>query len=1190
MPVMIGMPGKSLGVDTLESIERIDLNFGVSKDGAYNWFNGTLTIGGTKEAPTLTNPFIIGTTGNDSLDGDALDNQIYAFTGDDTIQGRDGNDNIVVSDNANTDSIDGGNGWDNLSIQVNSEVVNLGSNIKGIESISIHNNSYTYTYSDPQIINISDSVFNGITNNNLNIWTDWGNSYQRYKLDASSLASNHSINLSGSSGNDTLIGGAGNDNLNGGQGNDSLVGGAGLDIAQYDMGNIVGTLSLSGNAATGWTLSDGSQSLIKFDTSADTGNWTVTDLRSNSMYMPGMPGNSQGIDTLSGIEQIQINAGDPNGSKYTSGVLRIDGTQSAPNLTLYSPNGTSGDDLIIGSMATDTLNGYGGNDTIYGRLGNDKIYGGDGNDYINGGLGGDTIFGGAGNDFIDGGEQRSLPWIGNNNYSAGEPINYAPDYDTADYSNVTGSGVTFNATNMTVSGDATQVGVDALRGIEAVRLTRQHDTVIAPTSATQVYFPGETSDTYSSLSTFQTGWQIYTMGGSDSITQEVVVNQPWIGSIFSNYNWSDTAINAVFSGTSGTVSYGSSSNQAAGVDTYSGAVSFGDTKYNDTFDFSAMKNDFQGYNSYFRYNQNINLSSGNDTVIGNGVTRVYLANGNVTSTTGNGVEVHLTAPGTTYTVDMSHLSQYGTRLGSATLSGASWISATNLNDTLVGGSYYYDGEGFLGRGGDDLINGNGGYDTSIYFDATKGINVNMASGIVTGDSSVGTDTLQGVEAIVGSMYADVFDARGFSATSLNAGDKGDFNAFDGRGGNDTVYGNGSTRVEYSISPVAMEVDLGQGYARALNLADRTSDFGFAVGQDTFMGGVTRIRGSALGDLLVGGSTGHQYGNISIENFEPGAGNDTIDGKDGVDQVDYFGSAQAIKVDLNLATGQVIDDGFGNTDTLINVEIVTGSEFNDVMIGNNQNNIFAGNKGDDTIDGGAGFDYVMYTPPERLLVTHGITANLAQGWAIDEWGTRDTLSNIEGIIGSNLADYIIGSDGDNRLDGRGGDDTIDGGAGNDWVQYNLEMGGVQVNLTTGTATGAGGNDTLLNIENVKGTIYNDTLIGNAADNQFDGLKGLDMIDGGAGNDLVNIDTLLANVDITTTADLSQILVSFHNDPTNFKTLTNIETLQFSDALVHIVGAGSSISEANLKDASNSAHANDGDYIYLASMHDIYQYHG
>ena len=117
-----------------------------------------------------------------------------------------------------------------------------------------------------------------------------------------------------------------------------------------------------------------------------------------------------------------------------------------------------------------------------------------------------------------------------------------------------------------------QVGVDALRGIEAVRLTRQHDTVIAPTSATQVYFPSETADTYSSLSTFQTGWQIYTMGGSDSITQEVVVNQPWIGSIFSNYNWSDTAINAVFSGTSGTVSYGSSSNQAAGVDTYSGAV------------------------------------------------------------------------------------------------------------------------------------------------------------------------------------------------------------------------------------------------------------------------------------------------------------------------------------------------------------------------------------------------------------------------------------------------------------------------------------------------------------------------------------------------------------------------------------------------------------------------------------------
>ena len=73
---------------------------------------------------------------------------------------------------------------------------------------------------------------------------------------------------------------------------------------------------------------------------------------------------------------------------------------------------------------------------------------------------------------------------------------------------------------------------------------------------------------------------------------------------------------------------------------------------------------------------------------------------------------------------------------------------------------------------------------------------------VTGDASVGTDTLKSIELVTGSNFADTFNATGFSATSTNAGSTvtantaGLFNEFEGRGGDDIITGNGQTRISY----------------------------------------------------------------------------------------------------------------------------------------------------------------------------------------------------------------------------------------------------------------------------------------------------------------------------------------------------------------------------------------------------------
>ena len=121
---------------------------------------------------------------------------------------------------------------------------------------------------------------------------------------------------------------------------------------------------------------------------------------------------------------------------------------------------------------------------------------------------------------------------------------------------------------------------------------------------------------------------------------------------------------------------------------------------------------------------------------------------------------------------------------------------------------------------------------------------------------------------------------------------------------------------------------------------------------------------------------------------------------------------------------------------------------------------------------------------------GVSVNLATHVAIDTFGTTDTLSNIERIIGTSFADKLIGGDITNAnttvsesFEGRGGNDTIDGGAASlaagitSLVTYERAITGVRVNLSTvlvdgnlaaGTATdGEGGIDTLLNVNRIRG---------------------------------------------------------------------------------------------------------------------------
>jgi Ca2+-binding RTX toxin-like protein len=102
-------------------------------------------------------------------------------------------------------------------------------------------------------------------------------------------------------------------------------------------------------------------------------------------------------------------------------------------------------------------------------------------------------------------------------------------------------------------------------------------------------------------------------------------------------------------------------------------------------------------------------------------------------------------------------------VGTDTFTGVSAVRGSNFADVFVGSANPAGtAENFIGGGGNDLINGDGGFDRAIYSgdgNVTAGINVALAAGIVTGDAAVGTDTLISVEAVRGTRLRRLLQCR-----------------------------------------------------------------------------------------------------------------------------------------------------------------------------------------------------------------------------------------------------------------------------------------------------------------------------------------------------------------------------------------------------------------------------------------------
>ena len=1097
---------------------------------------------------------ITGTDGNDTLTNTGTGVTINALAGNDTINdsgvgstidGGAGTDTLTLDRSALsapfTLSFTGGSSTpatasDGTSI-ANVEILNLTTG-SGDDSVSFSGLTYSGTSTwdggagtDTATVDLSADT-NAITA------TGWPGGYGVWDtasgaLDLIDFTNVEQFNITGGSGNDTIYGGTGNDTLNGGAGNDYIKGGGGNDVidggsgwnrygnygashgvtvdlrlqgAAQDTGNGQVTLTniqdLSGTPYADTLIGDDGDNWLW----GQGGNDTLLGNGGNDLLEVGPNGNQivdggTGVNTLSfydagistgfGATFDLSNSGEQDtgqGTVTATNIQNVEGTVFFDTLT-----GDANDNVLYGDAGDDNLFGGAGNDTLYGDMGygpntesygtdgprevynvsladgagDDVLYGGDGNDTLYGGDGDDTLSGGAGDDMLDGGDGD----------------------DIADYRDAT-SGVTVDLSITTAQAVGGGDGSDTLISIENI-IGSSYDDVLTGDSGDNGFMGGAGNDTLDGGDGSDTAYYAFATGGVavdlSVITAQAVGGGLGSDTLTSIENLTGSEYDDTLTGDSGdNVLTGGGGNDTldggAGFDTAVLPISISE-EISCTWDEANPSTTFEITNSesgIVVHIQNVEVVEFRDAAFG-------LALG------GPGDDV-LTA--------------------SLPLQGNYMVAGTG-NDTVTGGAggdYLFAGPGndtILGLGGDDKIAGGSGTDTAVF-------SGNFADYTVTqnddGSLSVagpdGNDTLTGIQdlqfddqtvsapspTITGTVGNDHLDNTGTEVT-INA-----------LAGNDTITDSGSASI----------IDGGPG-TDTLNL-DRSA------GSDPFA--LVFTPGSATPQIA---SDGTSIVNVEKLNLTTGSGDDNVSFSnlpiDCASSWDAGGGNDTLTVDLSsfddygpsdfgagYITNMGIDEdgvvvGYAKSGRAGGLEYHLGyilsysnvESFN--IIGSTHYETYSLGTGDYVIDGNGGGDKVS---PAAGVVTGGITVDLgdtgaqAVGGGLGTW----TLSGISRLRDTGYDDTLTGDSGDNIFFLTSGDDSCNGAGGSDTVSYDYAAHGVSVDLRLATpqlVAADVGTETLVSIENLCGSIYDDTLIGNSGANTLDGSSGNDVLIGDAGND-------------------------------------------------------------------------------------------
>ncbi len=483
----------------------------------------------------------------------------------------------------------------------------------------------------------------------------------------------------------------------------------------------------------------------------------------------------------------------------------------------------------------------------------------------------------------------------------------------------------------------------------------------------------------------------------------------------------------------------------------------------------------------------------------------------------------------------------------ALATGVTSASGSALNDAIFGNT---TNNTINGLDGNDWLYGGSGNDT-----------LNGGNGNDVQDGGAGIDTM------VGGAGDDAYIVDSTSDIVTEAASSG----------NDAIYSGVTFTNKANVEKLFLT-----GSA-AINAT------GLATQADTLTGnsGANTILGLGGNDVLAGGA--------GADNLQGGDGNDRIiidefdawySGDAGIDTVVYAGAA-AFSYSLDQGAFENAEMGSGN-DSLwggISDNIINGGGGNDAIQGGGGNDTLIGGLGADSLQGGDGNDRVVidendiWYSGDAGIDTVAYTGTASFSYSLDQgaFENAEMGSGNDSVWGGISDNNISGGAGDDTLFGGGGSDILTGGAGSDSLQGGDGNDRIIIDEFDNWFSGDAGVDTVVyagtaNIsyslvqgafENAEMGSGNDTIWGDAANNNISGGAGNDVLFGNLGNDTLTgglgLDayvfntTLNATTNVDTITDFATASDMFRLDHTIFTTLTTIGTLSSSAFKNLAVGA-------------------------------------
>ncbi|MBZ9648143.1 hypothetical protein K9B33_11340 [Sphingobium sp. 3R8] len=902
------------------------------------------------------------TSGDDKIRGSSFADTISGGSGSDEIEGFDGND--ILAGGKGDDYLNGGanddtyifnrhDGFETIFDDWGNDTLKLGAGIaesdviisQALDDGDTSGVILTFKGSDDKIYLRSELDGNRIDTIQFHTGETWNVANLLNLLRGTTI--NGKFNPV-TMGDDVIIGSSVADTIRGMKGDDALRGGMGSDTYRFARGDGYDTIYDPDEAAASDVLilegiNSGDVTVMVAPTDADDIILYIDD--ENVIYLDQ---NRTGLKT--GVDEI----------RFADGAIWDRATLLAK---ASGGQGTSGNDLLIGSNFADTLTGGAGDDRLVGGAGNDIfVYNsGDGNDVI---------------------------------------VDVADDADpTATIGNILSFGP----------------GI-ALADIRLTRNTADGPLIISFAVQTgSVTLERSQSDSLAGIQflKFADG----SMHSMADIRQAALTGQATSGNdLIEGYSTADTLTGGA--GNDTLIGHG-------GADTYLFALGDGEDTIIES-DGAANKLVFGTgiATTSLRLYRTIEapddliiaLPNGTDSVVlkdqlsssgRSGVTRISFADGTVWDRD-EIVEQLLAQPATPYAdylVGSDGNDSINGLAGNDFIEGAGGddqLTGGDGNDILSGGvgnDALHGGEGddvLSGDEGVDTLDGGNGFDTADYGFSLDSWNINLAAGtaaIIRTNGSAPVETLTSIEAVIGGLGSDQI-----------TGDDG-ANRIQGGAGNDILQGGGGDDVfviggdEDGIDAV----DGGSGYDRIEAAADDT-----VIGLSS-IGNVELITSNGHANVRIEATDEADTLDLSaaelsgIVSIDLGAGNDVVTGTLGADVINAGAGDDVIRY-VGLETGADTLDGGDGSDRI-------EAAANDVVIR------LASYQNIEAISGG------QFTGVILARTDAAETTNL-NGLTVEGLSRIDLEGGDDIFVGTAQADVVRGGSGNDTISGNGGDDIFD----------------------------------------------------------------------------------------------------------------------------------------------------------------------